>query len=214
MMISPEGYYECDFKGKSAAEIKKEIESLKQEIAQLKYEAEKPGFHDDRRPDHGTIIDMSREYLKMAVKALKDTGEEYIPDESEKRSAAFDKNIPYIRTIHIQIGSFPTPCEYSFYLEENPAYCVSTFPFDKEGSSKQPFDREEFLNTVQEMHMGEWRETYDPGRYGIIILDGESWEIEIEYSNGARAERFEGYAAYPYNFELVQSLIELVEEEE
>ena len=36
MMISPEGYYEVNLKGKSQQDILKEIRSLKREINQLK----------------------------------------------------------------------------------------------------------------------------------------------------------------------------------
>ena len=44
MMISPETYYEFELKGKTAAEIEKEIQSLRKTISDLKYRMEDPAY--------------------------------------------------------------------------------------------------------------------------------------------------------------------------
>ena len=71
MMISPEGYYEMNLKGKSQQEIMTEIRSLKREIGRLKRKLEEHCF--DQKvtmyPNPLTRISCSRDYLERAKQA-------------------------------------------------------------------------------------------------------------------------------------------------
>jgi len=78
MMISPETYYEFELKGKTAAEIEKEIQSLRKTISDLKYRMEDPAYKPSMVcPSDDTVLYWTREYLAMAKKALLEAGGEY-----------------------------------------------------------------------------------------------------------------------------------------
>ncbi|MBQ2891839.1 MAG: hypothetical protein IJE45_02990 [Bacilli bacterium] len=51
------------------------------------------------------------------------------------------------------------------------------------------------------MHIGEWKNYYDPSRFGVHILDGTQWSVKFEFSNGAKTVEKSGSNDYPYNFE-------------
>lgn len=59
-----------------------------------------------------------------------------------------------------------------------------------------PSDKEEFLDGLRELHIGEWRTNYT----NPYVLDGIQWELKIEFSNGRRPFKTGGSNAYPYNF--------------
>ena len=74
MMLSPEEYAEESLKGKSVAEIKAQIRSLKRKICQLQKEIDNP--KEDSClicPDPEVELEMHCLYLQEAVKALMDT---------------------------------------------------------------------------------------------------------------------------------------------
>ena len=60
--------------------------------------------------------------------------------------------------------------------------------------------KEPFLKNLADLHLGEWRRTYDPIRFGYIVLDGTSWVLKIHFSNGYKSRKFEGSNDFPYNF--------------
>ena len=47
-----------------------------------------------------------------------------------------------------------------------------------------PVGKEEFLDGLRELHIGEWRSNYDPRRFGYEVLNGTQWELEIFFSEG------------------------------
>ena len=70
MMISPETYYD-DVKDTGIDNLQKEIRSLKRSIARMKKWLENPNREPELRcPSRSIIIYFSREYLKMAKKAM------------------------------------------------------------------------------------------------------------------------------------------------
>ncbi|MBQ3235125.1 MAG: hypothetical protein IJA97_03080 [Clostridia bacterium] len=60
-------------------------------------------------------------------------------------------------------------------------------------------DKDEFLQEFANLHVGEWRKSYLPDRFGVCVLDGVEWELKIEY-NTHKSVKFSGTNAYPYNF--------------
>ena len=80
-----------------------------------------------------------------------------------------------------------------------------------------PCTKEEFLDGLRELHIGEWRSKYDLRRFGCMVLDGTQWELEIYFSNGHKPVKIYGDNAYPYNFDRFQELLGIepdIEEEE
>ena len=59
-----------------------------------------------------------------------------------------------------------------------------------------PFTKDDLVERIAELHIGEWRRTYvDPSD-----PDGIPWRVVIEYEGGRRPVRIVGRGAFPYNF--------------
>ncbi|MBR2870919.1 MAG: hypothetical protein IKB98_06065 [Clostridia bacterium] len=68
------------------------------------------------------------------------------------------------------------------------------------------YTKQEFLSQLERLHIGEWRKSYYPNRFGVSVLDGEEWVLNIEYSDGKKA-KYGGQNAYPYNYEELLELL-------
>ena len=215
MMISPETYCWLELQGKSAEEILSKIRSLKQEIGRLKNIAEHPHYVPTMDPSEEVRIELNRQYLAGAKQAYAEAGGVYVPSRAEQKAEAFDKSLPYISKITFTIGGlfggFETKtftfgetdvrmyAEHSLFLEPTPS------PYYQ---GEAPIDKEEFLDSLRDIHIGEWRTNYDTDRFGILTLDGTSWELTIEFSDGHKPVKCYGANAYPYNFKDLTRLFE------
>ena len=72
MMISPEGFYESEIKGKDRDDILRVINRLKREIAALKRTMEHPDYGTEiiMHPSESTRLWCTRLYLERAKSAL------------------------------------------------------------------------------------------------------------------------------------------------
>lgn len=201
MMISPEGYYEFELKGKSEAEIMKEIRSLKRTIGKLKTTMEHPDYVSIIDPSEDVQLWCTRMYLERAIQALEEVGGTYTPTKAELKSTAFDNNIDFIHKITFEIDGF---CQgmnrYVFDFAEDKAKCFVSDWLAEPEEKPMDMDKEELLSGIRELHIGEWRRHYTLKRFGYMVIDGTQWEFKIEYSNGAKPECYDGDNAYPYNF--------------
>ena len=88
---------------------------------------------------------------------------------------------------------------------------VEHFPFlepsNFEIKPDYPLTKEEFLDGIRELHIGEWRARYDPSRFGYAVLDGTQWELEIYFSDGHMPVKIHGSNSYPYNFNKLKELL-------
>ena len=201
MMISPETYYEFELKGKPAAEIEKEIQSLKKSISDLKYRMEDPAYKPEMVcPSDDTVLYWTREYLAMAKKALLEAGGEYEESEEDRRAADFLDNLPYLTKVEFNYGGF---CPYDpiiLYCDsENLRWSDNHTPFILPDSDI-PQTRTELLARIRDLHLEEWQSDYWSDKYGIHVLDGIQWELKLEYSNGHEPWTGFGSNAYPFNF--------------
>ncbi len=213
MMISPEAYYEQYLKGKPAEEILSKIRGLKNEIGRLKNIVEHPEYECTTKPSESTRISCTREYLERAKQALADLGVEYQPSKVELKVAKFIENIQYITRVTLSIGGyFYGNDEYKVVLMDNDAL----FSFGHSDIPSQPDEitvmdinitKEEFLDELRRLHIGEWRKRYDARRYGYEVCDGTQWSLEINYSNGIKPVKIYGDNAYPYNFDDLKALM-------
>ena len=201
MMISPESYYELEIKGKSAEEIRREIDELKKEIGDLKYKMEDPDYKPERvSPSDETVLYWTREYLAMAKKALLEAGGEYIDTEEDKRAATFLEKLPFMTKLEFSYGGFgpyepiiiECDSESLIWNVERP---VPLMPYDSPLRT-----RTELLKRIRELHLEEWESDYWPDKYGITVLDGIQWELTLEYGNGHEPWKSFGSNAYPFNF--------------
>ena len=199
MMISPESYY-AEVKDKSPAEIEKEIRKLKRSIARVKKDIENPeGEPDKICPSRSTMIYWSREYLKMAKRALSETGGEYHETKEEQRAHMFLENLPNLRRMELEICNFMSWDEYVIEIDGD---TVKHLPkLESLIVEEQVETREELLDRLRDVHLEEWKKTYSPKPYGMYILDGTQWDLKLEYSDGIRPVKYEGDNVFPWNFE-------------
>ncbi len=209
MMISPEIFYEDNLKGKSTAQIMTVIRNLKCEIGRLKNIVEHPDYGSREFamcPSESTQIHCSREYLERAKQALVEAGGEYIPSATEKKAMEFDNNIPYINKIEFRIGGFTYYFDTITYIIDGDKICesrersITLKPFSSSKGKLLDIDKEDFLDRLDSINIGEWSRNYDSRKFGCFVMDGTKWQLNIYYSNGHRPIKIYGDNAYPYNF--------------
>ena len=213
MMISLEGYYENNLKGKTVAQIMIKIRDLKNEIDHLKNIMEHPDYREQMCPSESTRLQCTRLYLERAKEALAAAGGIYIPSQAEQKAVDFEENISDISKLVFSIDRFFGDYEtrtYTFddkqmYLDVEHSLILKPTNFDIE--LDYPCRKEPFLNGLCKLHIGEWRSEYDLRRFGRMVLDGIQWELEIYFSNGHKPVKIYGNNAYPYNFGKFQELL-------
>lgn len=221
MMISPEGFYESEIKGKDHDGITKVISRLKREIAMLKRTMEHPdyGTKTIMHPSESTQLLYTRLYLECAKKALAEVGEPYKPTAAEQRVMDFDTNIKNISKITLRIGGFFVDRRtYTIKLDKQLHFWVEDMftptPTSDDIAADYPMTKEEFFETFAELHVGEWRKYYSTERFGYVVMDGTQWKLKIEYNNGHKTFTRSGSNAYPYNFRNLTELFGIEEENE
>ena len=206
MMMSPERFYEHELKGKTAEAIMTVIRRLKREMNRLKNDIEHSVEISLRRSRKGVQLLFVRQYLERAKEALIAAGGVYKPSNIELKAMPFDENIFAIREIKLSIGGFGTGYDtYTITMKgAHPCRIVKHSemldPFDSAVETVMPIKKETFLAAIQQLHIGEWRRSYDSSRFGVIILDGTQWEVRFLFSNGYRPVKIWGDNNYPYNF--------------
>ena len=214
MMICPETFYEMRLKGKTKEEIVTVIRSLKREITKLKNTIEHPDYKYREwaiQPGEDVQLYMNREYLERAIKAYEETGGEYMPSKEEQKSINFDADVQNIKKIVFSIGGFFGGYKTKTYTVNGEKINVEVTHTFKEKLSDdecnlKEINKEYFLNSLEELHIGEWRKVYNTYRFGVAVMDGTSWNLEIYFSNGRRAVKIHGSNAYPYNFDRLLDL--------
>ena len=214
MMISPQTYCWLELQGKSAEEILSKIRGLKQEIGRLKKIAEHPHYQCMIHPSAEVQIEVYRDYLAGAKQAYAEAGGVYVPSRAEQKAEAFDKSLSNISKITFTIGGYFGGFETkTFTIGESEVFVdVERFSYkepDPVESFEEPIDREEFLDSLRDIHIGEWRRSYDTERFGYLTLDGTSWDLTIEFSDGHKPVKCGGNNAYPYNFKKLTELFEI-----
>lgn len=219
MMISPEGYYEMELKGKPAEDIAKKIRGLKNEIGHLKKTVENPDYSTEPviLPTPGMQLWCTRQYLERAIAAYEEAGGTYKPSQAEQRAAEFDAAIPTITKVTFSIGAFFGGQETrTITLTENDLQMdidrtVIPEPTDHDAEPEAQPTKDEFLEELRDIHIGEWRRYYDASDYGVIVMDGTQWALTIEYDDG-RQIKHGGSNAYPFSFDRFCELIGYEEE--
>ena len=219
MMISPEGYYESELRGRTHEQILRKIAGLKREIARLKRVMEHPDYQCMMLPSEDTQLWCTRLYLERAKEALAEVGAPYEPTAAEKRVMDFDTNIGNIEKITLNIGGFFSGWrKYTVKLDEQLHFWLEEMmiptPTNFDIPADEPMTKEDFLAGFAELHVGEWRKNYDPDRFGIHILDGTQWELTIVYHNGRKSFTSGGSNAYPHNFHKLTELFGIENPEE
>ncbi len=219
MMICPETFYEEHLKGKTAEQIMTVIRGLKQEIGRLKNIVEHPDYECTMHPSERVRISCNQEYLKRAKLALTEAGGMYTLSVAERKSIEFDDNIQYINKVVFSIGGYFSGYEMKTYTFDGNEVHISMEhslkfdPLNSDDSGTEKPSKKEFLEQFKRLRIGEWRKNYNTRRFGIMIMDGTQWELEIYYANNRKPVKIYGDNAYPYNFDYVLELFEVETEE-
>lgn len=220
MMISPEGYYEMNIKGKSEKEIRSVIRGLKNEIGHLKNTMEHPEYGSTPliHPTESVRIGCTRLYLERAKQALLEMGAAYAPSQAELKAHQFQENIDYIKKIKFEIGGFFGGYEiYTITVDEDhihydAEHSLLLKPSNLPETTDYPMPKAEFMDSLRDLYIGEWRHNYNPERFGYMFLDGTQWSLDIEYSNGVKTAHYYGNNSYPYNFDKFKELFGIEDE--
>ena len=202
MMISPESYYETNLKGKSQQEILKEIRSLKREINQLKryleeYSPEPEGVS----PTRLTRLKCIREYLDRAIQAYAEAGGIYKPTKAEQKDQEFNASLQSMKRFVFDYGGYLSGYEKRTYTVAGEKVLLDRDSFSflnpPDLSVHEPLSKNEFIEGIAQLHIGEWKRSY----YDMTVLDGIQWSIDIEYDGDHKPVHIDGSNAFPYNFD-------------
>ena len=217
MMIYPDTFYEMRLKGKTPEQITTVIRGIKREIGRLKNIMEHPDYKNRElavQPSEDVQIAMNREYLEKAKQALLEAGVTYVPSVAEQKAIDFNNNIFYISKVIFSIGGFFGGYKTKTYTVVGEKVRVETeHAFKPDVVNVEELDKKAFFEELKGLNLGEWRKVYDTYRFGVAVMDGTQWELEIYFSNGRRAANFHGSNAYPYNFDQLLELFEPEKEE-
>ena len=162
-MMNPESYYEENLRGKSQEEILRRIRSLKREISRLKRDLEDGSQEPERQKmsDPLAQIKCCCAYLEMAKKAYKEVGGVYGPSNAEKMDQTFNETLADMKRFVFGICGFCSGYEKRTYtvsgervlcdMEHSLYLKPSNLPVN------ELFTREEFLQGIAELHIGEWK---------------------------------------------------------
>ena len=217
MMISPETYYESSLKGKTKEEVLTKIRGLKKTIGHLKRVIESPEYGSTEiiQPDEQTQLWCSRLYLARAIQAYEDAGGKYEPSKQEMQAIAFDKAIPDISKITLEIGGFFGGYEtrtiqlHGNQLHLQVEHTIMRKPSDFDIEPDCPLTKEDFVEGLREVHIGEWHHSYNNWN----VVDGTQWELTVEYNDGRKLS-FNGSNAYPFSFNRLCELMGFDESDE
>ncbi len=212
MMISPEGYYEFNLKGKSKTALQKEIQKLRKEIQRLKDILENPNYEFEvhYKPSPETQLQCNRLYLEEAKKAFIEAGGIYKPSRQEKKNQEFINNLEDLKFIRFEYGGYFQG--YSVYLVEfnGELATISKYHFNVLISVNE-IVKQDLMNSLKSLYIGEWLKEYTTYRFGIEVLDGVQWSLIFEY-NQHKKLTFSGDNCFPFNFKDFYSLFEDEEE--
>ncbi len=222
MLLSPEGYYREFLEGKTADEIMAEIDGLRQTIAELKAAIEDPNYVCLTTPDDDMRLSFARDYLKLAIQALEEAGGVHTPTKEEEEAAAFQQSIPAISTMTFQFGSVASFMEHrTIVLDNDDVYMKVAHPWSDDEHTEvavqlgnneddEPLNKEDLLDLVAELDIGEWKDRYDRREYdGYAALDGIDWSLEIQYADGRDSVRKSGWELFPFSFSGIEILFGL-----
>ena len=215
MMISPETFYELHLKGKNVEETLSIIGSLKRTITRLKNKLERP-FGDGVFicPSPDVQLSCNRDYLERAKMYLVELGSKYEPTPKESRSEEFNSHLCNVKRITLEFHGYGgLPEEYQITIEDDKVQFENKYApiqiADFEKNSEYLYSKEALIEALEKLYIGEWRKNYTSDRFGVFILDGTQWSLEIEFNDGYETKIIYGSNAYPYNFNKLRDIFGL-----
>lgn len=185
------------------------IRQLKREMKELKETMENPNYVASTNPDEATQLESKRECLEEAKQALASKGIPYKPTVKEKSTLVFEQRIPEIKEIEYRLMiSSDNGYLTTVVFENDIANIKRLTALDLNPSIYGQKDKEEILNGLKNLHIGEWNQKYSIDKYGIEATNEFSWDVIITYNDGKK-KKFTGDDVYPYNMALFAELIKV-----
>ena len=197
----------------SKEDLLKIIHSTKIKMGRLRKKMEPPDYRYKTEivsPSDDVIYKCDRDFLNRAIIKYISLGGDYKWSITEKKDTEFNDRLDVIsKIVFYNGGFFSTNLKTVIDLSgDKPKLFAGSFSQVYEQDIE--IDKEEFLYQLGELHIGEWRCSYSPKRFGIEVLDGEQWVLKFEYKDGKK-KTFNGNNAYPYNFDELLDVLMLNE---
>ena len=212
MMTCPYAVYE-DLKDKNSYVVHKAIRKLRRSIESEKRKIEKRFLIPDTIifcPTPETKISCYREYIEQAKRVLREKNINYRYSKKELIEKEFDQNVENICEIRVEDGpAFGLQAIHVIKIQENGLHLSF---LNEEGLFVEQ-DIPSFYDSLRNLHLCEWRRKYLSTDYGVHVLDGSAWSVEIYYKDGKK-KKWEGLNAYPYNYNDLLYLLGLYESDD
>ena len=206
MLLSAECYRDLYLDGKDEATVLDEIKKLHKEVKRLKYKMESPSypFEEHPFPSERDQLTACRNYLSEAYASLTALG--LVPERTEEEilGEEFNQNAAFVRKVSLAIGTYLDYC-YELRFYENEATLCRIANGIK--SVEVSLDKDKAIDTLLDMHIGEWRDSYLQEHYGSSFSEPTRWRLLIEFSNGHTPRFHEGSGVFPYNFDKIKRLL-------
>ena len=178
-------------------------------------------------PSPETILYWDRKFLKDGINHLEnDLHVPYIRTKQEQKEKDILDKLKHIKKFKFNYNSWPHPESSTIVIEfvdnelkvelEYPKYILDSFDYNPENndfykkellemyknhddfkSSRYEKTKEGFLEALYDFCFEKWKKKNVD--YGI--LDGAWFDIEIEYDNNLKKDRYEGLNNWPYGFD-------------
>lgn len=200
MYISVESYEEMYLNNKDVAEIEREVEKIRGEIARLKMKIESPAYLYATKsfPTDDKVIEIYRAYFNKATEVLSaKLGVACVLTEEEKVARLVDSMTDEIECLTLTIGRY---LENKYELSFDSDSAKITELHLGEAAKIRVGNRDELLSALRELHIGEWKANYLPEQYGCTLNEPTKWQVRLDYRGGAAPRFYDGLGIFPYNF--------------
>ena len=217
MEFNVRDYYEKNLKGKDKKQILLVIRALKYTISQIKNMMEHPGYssYSDLYYIDKERIQIARSCLEKAKEELIAVGGTYTLSPTELKDQDFQENVEFINRISLQykISWLNSEETYIAVLKDDKFHIKSRRPINIpnwDGTEKEDYivGKQFFLESMRDLHIGEWKTKYMFKNFNDVDVSAEPWELNIEFSNGHNSVRIQGVGAEPYNIHQLKSLMD------
>jgi len=196
-------------KTENKEELLKLIKATRIKMGRLKAKMEHPNYKNRKEkvcPSDLVIYKCDRDFLNSAILQYLILGGEYLETKLSLRDSAFNDKLEDIEKITFYSGGFFSTNEKTVIDLSGDELKVMIGSFSEVYERITEISKEEFIYQLGELHIGEWRCSYSPKRFGMEVLDGEQWVLKFEYKDGKK-KTFSGMNAYPYNFDALLELL-------
>ncbi|GAP02773.1 hypothetical protein FPFC_022230 [Fructobacillus pseudoficulneus] len=200
--MTPEKYFEEFTDNDQLIEEIKNIQKFREERAKDSFGfLPRPDFFAGKYPVTDAEI---RAILAVAKKILVDRGGAYPLSQVELLDELFQQKVPLISKIQVEaFGYFAGLRRDTFKIQGEDVLAKTEYRsmaelasrIQREETDQRVMGKDEFLEKIRKMHLGEWRFYYTQPE----IMDGTQWSIDVYFNQGEDVINYHGSNAYPSN---------------